>query len=103
MGTARLAHWRKTILRQGDGKCEECGAERETLKHVLMECSKWDLQREQMWFDIAKWYEPAQVGECTLAKLLHGDKGKQQLELRVEALRRFLQDTQRIQWVSLAG
>src|SRR5271170_5875753 len=55
LGTARLAQWRKTVLREGDGMCDGCrrsdgvGVVGETLRHCLLRCPAWDAQRERMW------------------------------------------------------
>jgi ribonuclease HI len=98
LGTVRLAGWRATILRDGDGHCAACGAPWEDLLHLLLRCRAWQHQRERLRRDCG-----VGPGAMSRWKLLGDLPTGRELDARVGALRRFLVDTRRLEWITLAG
>src|SRR6185312_588273 len=47
LGKSKTAAWKRTVLREGDGSCPECGG-RETIDHILFLCPKYEIYRERL-------------------------------------------------------
>jgi ribonuclease HI len=99
LGKARLAEWRKQILRRGNGICPDCRRGAENLHHLMVTCSRWARARRRMWERLK-----VPVGKRTLKLLLGSSETKAgTVRDRVRALREFLRETGKLTWVSLAG
>jgi hypothetical protein len=53
LGLGRLAAWRKTVLKEGDGLCDLCWKDKqrcsETVLHLFVECPHWAEARGELW------------------------------------------------------